>query len=359
MRIAVVNRHPSVALGGSETQCDLIAARLARRHEVRYVAPGGVDGVPPYEAVGVPERAGEVVRAVAAFRPDVVYWRFGTRFLPAALSGPDRLRAPVVLASSHEHDLARWGIPAGAPGARGRMLHVRDLMRSAVEHRSLRRLAGLVVNTDAHLEQSTVEPRVLIPNSLGVEPVEFAWPRPYVAWVANLKPDKRPEVCIPLAAGIADLGVDLVMVGAAQVAAYAGFAARADLPPNLHVLGGLSGPAAAGVLAGARLHVHTCRPEGFPNVFLQAWGAGIPSVSLEYDPAGIIDREGLGTVAGGSVEGMTAAVRKLLQDASRRSELGARARAFARRRGDVDENVAALERFLAEVVETHRSGSGR
>lgn len=359
MRIAIVNRHPSVALGGSETQCDLIAGRLCRRHAVRYVAPGGVMGTAPYDAVGVAERSAPVLGAISEFRPDVVYWRFGTRFLPAALSSRGGLDAPVVLASSHEHDLQRWGIPAGAPGPRGRLLHVRDRLRSAIEHRSLRRLAGLVVNTEAHLERSCIEPRRFIPNSLGVEAVDFIWPRPYVAWVANLKPDKRPEHCIPLARGIADIGVDLLMVGAPQVAAYADFALRSDLPPNLHVLGPLPGPEAAGVLAGALLHVHTCRPEGFPNVFLQAWGAGVPSVSLEYDPAGVIASEGVGAVADGSATRMLTQVRSILQDEQRRTDLGVRAQAYARRRGDLDTNVGALERFLSDIVTMRTRESGR
>jgi hypothetical protein len=55
VHVTVVNRHPSVALGGSETQCALIAEGLVRLgHAVTWIAPGGaVEAVRPYAVVGV------------------------------------------------------------------------------------------------------------------------------------------------------------------------------------------------------------------------------------------------------------------------------------------------------------------
>ncbi len=353
MRIAIVNRHPSVALGGSETQCDLIARRLGARHDVLYVAPGGADGPDsPYAVAPVPERPEAILAEIHRHRSDVVYWRFGLRHLRAVGVALRRDAIPLVLASSHERDLIRGAVPPAAPGAGplARVLHLRDLARALRDHRGLDEVAALVVNSMVHLELSDIRPRIHIGNGVAAPDRDFPWPRPYVAWVANLKPDKRPEVCIPLASGIEDLGIDVLMVGRAQVRAYEGFADRRDLPSNLHVLGPLPAASASAVLAGALLHVHTCRPEGFPNVFLQAWRAGVPSVSLEYDPSGVMAREGTGLVAGGDIDRLIAAVRELLRDPERRADLGAAAATYARTHADPDLAADRLERFLIEVT---------
>ena len=362
MRIAVVNQHPSVALGGSETQCDLIAAELVRRgHEVRYVAPGGATGATSYEVVGVADRARLVVGAVLAHGPDVVYWRFGTRHLAPAVRRLHRADVAVVFAASHENDLRRWSTPPSArPRGPARAAEVlRDRLRSAVGHEGLLRTDGVVVNNADLLDLVGVEPRVHIPN--GIDPAQepFEWPRPYIAWVANLKPAKRPEACIPLARAVADLGVDVVMAGRPQVAEYAAFGRRADLPDNLHVLGPLEPRSAAGLLASAAVHVHTCEPEGFPNVFLQAWRHSVPSVSLGFDPGGVIGREGLGAVVGDDPGRFHMEVRRLLTDTAARRAAGARAAAYATRTGDVATNVARLEEFLREVLDRRaRSADG-
>jgi glycosyltransferase involved in cell wall biosynthesis len=353
MRIAVVNRHPSVALGGSETQCDLIARRLARRHDVLYVAPDGVAAAArPYRTAAVRDRPAAILAAIRDHRPDVVYWRYGLRHLGRVGPALRRGGTPFVFASSHEHDLVRGAIAAipSDAGARARILHVRDRIRAVRDHRGLAAASAVVVNSADHLGLTTVAPRIHIPN--GVDPASepFTWPRPYVAWVANLKPEKRPEACIPLAAGIADLGVDVLMAGRPQVHAYERFGTRPDLPSNLHVLGPLPAPEAAGLLAGALLHVHTCRPEGFPNVFLQAWRAGVPSVSLGYDPSGTIGRERLGAVSGDDSARFVTDVRALLVDAGARAAAGSRAAAHVRSHADPDRAAEQLEAFLGTVL---------
>ena len=137
----------------------------------------------------------------------------------------------------------------------------------------------------------------MIPNSAQkCRQVPFSWPRPYVAWVANLKPSKRPELCVELARHLLPHGVDLVMVGRLVDPAYC-WLEDLSASENLHYIGPRSVEEVSGVLAGALALVHTCMPEGFPNVFIQSWQQATPTVSIEYDPGGIIKTHALGYVS--------------------------------------------------------------
>jgi glycosyltransferase involved in cell wall biosynthesis len=356
VRIAVVNQHPSWALGGSEIQCHLIASELSGRgHEVDYVAIGGVaPGLPvqPYGITSVTPTPSAIVLAVLEHRPDVVYWRAGTNHLAAARRRLHAAGVPVVFAASHLDDLRRWSTPPSArPPGPARWAEVaRDRIRSAWDHRALLRVDGLVVNNEAQLDLVDVRPRRFIANGVSSSAIEFSWPRPYVAWVANLKPDKRPEALLGLADALADLDVDVVMAGKVQVESYRWFEDPARLPPNLHHLGRIPQEQVNGVLEGALLHVHTCRPEGFSNVFIQAWHLGRASVSLGFDPEGVIRGGGFGAVCDDDESSFHREVRRLILDVGEREAAGRRAQRFAHGRFDTARSTRELEAFLAEVV---------
>ncbi len=356
MRIVIVNQHPSVALGGSETQCALIADGLARRgHEVRYVAVGGArivateDGP---EVVGVARSASEVIAACAGFRPDVVYWRIGRWQLRAAARAARRHGFLLVFASSSDDDLIRLP-PARTTrtGPVGRRLErAIEVIRAARSFGSLGQADLIVVNNPDHLGRIPGVREVHIANGVDARAGVFVWPRPYVAWVANLKPVKRPEECIPLAEALRSSGVDVLMAGRIQVAGYERFEDPEQLPENLHYLGPLSQEQVNALLAGALVHVHTCGPEGFPNVFIQAWWHGTPSVSLGFDPGGLIRAEGLGAVCGDDPERFAAAVLAFLSDGAARRAAGDRARSFAHARFDPEVAVLRLEQELRALV---------
>jgi glycosyltransferase involved in cell wall biosynthesis len=59
--------------------------------------------------------------------------------------------------------------------------------------------------------------------------------------------------------------------------------------------------------------VCTSDREGFPNVFLQAWQAKCPVVSLTIDPDGVIEKYDIGRVSR-NLDTMTADVDRLMTD---------------------------------------------
>lgn len=368
LHVAVVNRHPSDAVGGSELQCDLFACGLVTRgHRVTYVALRSGEGpgttVPTaYELVRLGEEESRdpavVARAVRDAGADVVYWRYGRDGLDrvAARLAAQPRPVPVVLAVAHVDDVSRWPTaPFSWAGARA---SAADVRRRLVHRRSWRAfgdVAAVAAQRADFVDRVPVPLQRHVPNVVDPTVVPFTWPRPYVAWVANLKARKRPEELAPLAGVLAEHGVDLLVAGALQDARYRSLTVPDQELPGLHPLGALPPAEAAGLIAGARCLAVTARPEGLNNAMIQAWWHGVPTVSLDDDPDGAAAAHGVGVVTGADTAAFRSAVvaqatRPDVRDAA--SEL---VRAYARDRFDLDGNVAALEALLEETVRVSRA----
>ncbi len=117
--------------------------------------------------------------------------------------------------------------------------------------------------------------------------------RPIVLWAGNLGPNKRPEKFIELAQLAQNTKLQFVMIGGHSSSARTD-ALFADMPSNLTWLGRVSFDQALAHFDEAAFFVNTSMAEGFPNTFIQAWLRGIPVLSLDVDPDGIINRSGVG-----------------------------------------------------------------
>ncbi|HNR16303.1 MAG TPA: glycosyltransferase [Chitinophagaceae bacterium] len=58
------------------------------------------------------------------------------------------------------------------------------------------------------------------------------------------------------------------------------------------------------MIANAKALINTSKFEGFPNIFLEAWAAGVPVISLNVNPGNVITEFGLGIYCEGSIEKM-------------------------------------------------------
>lgn len=165
-----------------------------------------------------------------------------------------------------------------------------------------------------------------IPN--GVDPRSFQdvapsldLPRPLVAMVARLAPEKAPGDFLALAAALPEATFAVVGDGPlrAELTAAAG--------PNVHFLGFRDDM--AGVYASLDVLVQPSYREGMPMTILEAMASGVPVVATRVGAAAdVIDdrRTGL-LVDAADVAGLTRAVRTLLTDEPLRVGMGRAARA--------------------------------
>ena len=102
--------------------------------------------------------------------------------------------------------------------------------------------------------------------------------------------------------------------------------------PNLHFSGFQPHEAIDDLLSAAHVLVNTSTVEGFPNTFIEAWLQEVPVVSLSVNPDGVLDGDRFGILANGSYERLRDAVERLIADSILRTQMGQRARDFARER---------------------------
>jgi glycosyltransferase involved in cell wall biosynthesis len=172
--------------------------------------------------------------------------------------------------------------------------------------------------------------------------------KPVILWADSLKLIKRPELFIELARRCRDLPAEFLMIGGVQQEDYRLMveAAMRDLP-NFRYGGFVPLSEVEKVFAAAHLHVKTSLPiEGFPNTFIQAWLHGVPVVSYENDPEALLHDHRLGVCAA-TLDELDQAVRDLIAHPEKRREIGSRARAFAMREFDLQNNVNRLESLLS------------
>ena len=361
LRIAFVNQHPEDVIGGSELQAHLFATGLAERgHEITYVAMRSrmtvVPAGHPYRIVPLDRtasadasRVADTVRDAGA---DVVYWRMNRVGLDRVVRRLARApRVPVVLAVAHVNDVSRWTTaPRVQGGLRDRQADLRHRLAHRRSWRAFADVAAVASQREDFLGRVPVALQRHVPNVVDPTTAPFDWPRPYVAWVANLKARKRPELLVPLAGALAPHGLDLLVVGGLQDPRYAHLTRPVPEAPNLHPLGLLPPERAAGVIAGARTLAVTALEEGLSNVLLQAWWHGVPTVSLDYDPDRLIATTGSGAVCGGDVAQLHAEVVRHATDTAVRDAAGCSGATLARDRFSLATNVAALESLLLDVV---------
>jgi glycosyltransferase involved in cell wall biosynthesis len=280
-----------------------------------------------------------------------------------------RARADVYLANGA-------GLPAGWAYDAARLRGARFVFLAASDKDVVRALPSLTIRTerwwymralrgaDAHIAQTDLQRR-LFRDNFGIDahvvasPIDLpaasvdAGANNVILWLSTYKPNKRPEWFLELARRMPEL--QFVMIGFAPSADTNGSWRSAKLASaqlsNLEVHGFVED--VGDFLRTAALLVHTSPLEGFPNILLEAWSFGVPTLSA-VDPDGVVERHRIGGVIS-SVDGLVEAVRDAMKAPDRRRSMGARARDYVERHHGHDRTVEPLAELLDRVIDERRS----
>lgn len=226
--------------------------------------------------------------------------------------------------------------------------------------RALRRADRVLAQTrfqQEQLERNFGVASVVLPNIMEIPPQAVdAGQDGVVLWNATYKATKRPEWFVQLAR---ELPVHrFVMCGIVppppvSAAPWDAALAAAREIPHLEVRGFLPETELAALRRRAALVVHTSPVEGFSNVLLESWAAGLPTVA-GVNPDGLIEREGLGGYAP-TYAALRGHVERLMADPAARREAGARARRYAAAVHAPEVVLAQLEDELDRLLERGRA----
>ncbi len=300
------------AIGGAEVQQYLLSQELvARGYPVSFIikddplvtvaAFGAVRLIKSFwPGAGLPvlrvlhPQITSLWRAMRAANAQVYYVR-GAKFESGIVALFCRIhRRRMVQAVAHDNDCAMETLHNLRNGVKKRVyiaaLRSADLVFAQTSHQQhlLRDRSGVesvvIGNVMPAASAANLEPKGGIRKAL---------------WVATLKPIKRPEVFLELAARLP--GVQFTMVGpklAGLDGYYQEMVRLAEAMDNVEFVPYVPLDKIGAYFADCDVFVLTSRNEGFPNVLLQAWAYGKPVVSA-FDPDGIIARHHLGFVADG------------------------------------------------------------
>jgi len=176
-------------------------------------------------------------------------------------------------------------------------------------------------------------------------------PREAFLWIGGLIDYKNPLACVRLAELVPE--ARFWMLGTpregwdALAAAVAVGAARL---PNLELLAPRDRDSLLDLYPRAVAVVNTSAFEGFPNTFMEAWAAGAPVVSLNVDPDDVLATHRIGEVAGGSIDALADAARRMWANRDRPWPQAAAARRYLAENHDPDVVGDQWARLVRELT---------
>lgn len=366
MKILIMNQHLGDYIGGSELQCDLIARYLIKYgHEVIYGAINskGSSYKAGYKVIPIKKLSFFSLRKIFRYvKPDLVYWRYSKNYLLAAGVLCNYYNIKLVFSISSIPDTMKWVIiklpDIKKQGIRRRLRSfvrlIKVLFSNRINYMGYHFVGGVVSVRKGLLQNLPSGGKKFIKtciyNSMERNPTEeFHWNKPYVIWVANVKKNKNPEFYIEAAKKFIDKKVDFIMVGKIQDSSYSFLNDKDNLPKKFFYLGAKQLEEVNSIIKNSLFLISTCDPEGFSNNLIQAWMLGKPTVTLFFDPDGLIEKYKIGYFSK-TFNNMCTDINTLIENKEIRLEMGKQAKKLASDLFNPGKNIRKYLKFFEDVL---------
>lgn len=347
LRILFLLQTSSTVLrGGSEIQADLIINKLlSRRHEIYFVS----------DLIGTPKKGIRnvkylylknygrqysilnffpLIKTLKNINPDIIYQRWRIPYTAMAAWYSKKYSKKMIFHIARDLDTRKKKIKLN-------YMSFFNFINEHFERYGIRNADIIIAQTNNQqklIKKHFNRNSLVVPNGHLVPPPPFKKINPpVIAWIANIKPWKQPEIFIKLAEHLQNTKAQFI---------YAGRPIKGKLQkrlmektrklPNLEYLGEIPFEKTNELLSKSSLFVNTSLPlEGFPNTYIQAWMRETPVVALNCDPDNLLKRLKIGLLSG-SFKQMIDDLRYLIENENIRKEMGKRARQYAIQNHDIE-----------------------
>jgi len=360
MRIFIINEfYPKDKLGGSELQCFLIAKYLAKLgYEIFYIALNNIKNKNQFEeddgfCVIRLNKKNEFKFFLEKYKPDLCYIR-DFEYLQWLTNKIEKYDIRTVFSVSRINDTLLF------PNKCKVNLNPKKLLKAIIKNiyhfynflalYKIEKIISLTHELSKKLKNAGLVSTVIRDSIEKVEiPIE-KFQKITVIWVANIKAQKRPELFIKLAESFKKRNVDFFMIGDIRDSRYKLYIENAQKRLlNFKFLGFRSVQETTELISKSTILVHTCLPEGFGDNFIQAWMAGVPTVTLSFDPDGIIEKYKLGFCSN-NFEQFVKDVDTLLGNEILRNKMGENARKYFLKNHTIESNIKKFEHIFSSLI---------
>lgn len=359
----IVQSHFAAVMGGAQYQARIIVEELVKRtdYEIIYLANNVSEKFKPdgYSIRKISDISGGIARFTAfadrsallslleEIDPDVIYQNALTPHTGFAARFAAERDKRFIFHIASDFDVLPWRV-FGATWKR----RIMEMFEKKYASYGLKKQFTVIAQTQRQadlLEKHYKRPADIILQNLLEKPAENidkSAEEIVIAWVANFKPVKQPEVFLKLAQALEDRPhVRFVMAGRpAHDMDYQNLHKEIESQSNLDYVGEISVDEVDEILCKSHILVNTSVTEGYSNTYVQAWMRYVPVVSLNADVDGLLARGELGKL-GGSFDGLVEAVRSLVDDNELRQQLAENSRAYSFEHNTLD-NVNGLIKLI-------------
>jgi hypothetical protein len=348
MKVVIINNHVKDYLGGSETQCALIAEELTNENinVIYYAVDGKLENkfISNYDIKNIKLNVKNIYFKLKTDKPDLIYWRYGKKNLLNTVITSKLLNIKFIFAVSGPSDyLIKEEFKFSKKSNFKKFLHfiyiVLIILSNIYNFFAFYLVDAVIYQLENQFKSVPCNSFYLIYNSAQIKAGEFYWHKKFIVWVSNIKTNKNPNYFVDLAKEYINSGFDFLMVGKIQDKQFDFLLGDKNcLPSNFYYLGEKSSFETNSIIKKSEFLIHTCNPEGFPNVFIQAWSLGKPTISLFYDPDSFIENNDLGFFSK-NYKKFVIDTGTLLFDENLRINLGRKAFLFSKNKFNIKFNI--------------------